>query len=229
MCDIHRGSMLASSIAKSDLIIWDEAPMKHRQAFETLDRSLRDLLSPSNPEAADRLFGGKTVLLGRDFRKILPVVPHGKRQDTVFASVGKSYLWKNAEKYLAERAVLTPTNSTVHELKSYMLSHVPSQAKEYLSSDSVELEATLDDDWTSHYPQKYLNSLEFPGLPNHILCLKVGPVMILRNLNQTYGLCNGTRVIVTRLGNRIVEAEIMTRKDSGERILIPRIQLSPLI
>ncbi|XP_013613503.1 uncharacterized protein LOC125586053 [Brassica napus] len=95
-----------------------------------------------------------------------------------------------------------------------MLSHVPSQAKEYLSSDSVELEATLDDDWTSHYPQKYLNSLEFPGLPNHILCLKVGPVMILRNLNQTYGLCNGTRVIVTRLGNRIVEAEIMTRKDS---------------
>ena len=99
MCDIHRGSMLASSIAKSDLIIWDEAPMKHRQAFETLDRSLRDLLSPSNPEAADRLFGGKTVLLGRDFRKILPVVPHGKRQDTVLASVGKSYLWKNAEVY----------------------------------------------------------------------------------------------------------------------------------
>ncbi|CAN6925281.1 unnamed protein product, partial [Brassica oleracea] len=50
------------------------------------------------------------------------------------------------KKYLTERAVLRPTNSTVHELNAYMLSQVPSQAKEYLSSDSVELEATPEDD-----------------------------------------------------------------------------------
>lgn len=52
--------------------------------------------------------------------------------------------------------------------------------------------------------------------------------MMLLNLNQTYELCYGTRMIVTRLGNMIVEAEIMTGKDAGEQILIPRIQLSPL-
>lgn len=110
-----------------------------------------------------------------------------------------------------------------------MLSQVPSQAKKYLSSDSIELEATPDDDWTSHYPQEYLNSLEFHGLPNHRLWLKVrSPAMMLLNLNQTYELCNGTRMIVTRLGNMIVEAEIMTGKDACEQILIPRIQLSPL-
>ena len=56
-------------------------------------------MSPANPEAADRPFGGKTILLGGDFRQILPVVPHGKRQGTVLASVSKSYLWKNAEVY----------------------------------------------------------------------------------------------------------------------------------
>lgn len=78
VCDIHRGSVLASLKENSDLIIWDEARVAHRQAFETLDRSLRDLLSPTNPEAADRPFGGKTVLLGGDFRQILHVVPHGK-------------------------------------------------------------------------------------------------------------------------------------------------------
>ncbi|XP_048604246.1 uncharacterized protein LOC125582083 [Brassica napus] len=307
MCNIPKCSMLASLIAKSDLIIWDEAPMAHRQAFETLDRSLRDLLSPSDPTASDKPFGGKTVLLGGDFRQILPVVPQGRRPDTVLASISKSYLWKKAEvytlsmnmrlekeerefakwilevgdgtadtilshtssneegeqivvdqrfmipstdkphealaaaaypdflhnyrnkKYLTERAVLTPTNSTVHELNAYMLSQVPSQAKEYLSSDSVELEATPEDDWSSHYTQEYLNSLEFSGLPNHRLCLKVGsPVMMLRNLNQAYGLCNGTRMIVSRVGDRIVEVEIMTGTQVGKTVLIPRIQLSPL-
>ncbi|CAN7050018.1 unnamed protein product [Brassica rapa subsp. trilocularis] len=306
MCNITRGSNLALLISKTDLIIWDEAPMAHRQAFETLDRSLRDLLSNEDPSAADKPFGGKTVLLGGDFRQILPVVTHGKRPDTVLASLSKSYLWKMAtiftltknmrlrqedidfakwilevgegdaaiinshrddhtdgeqivvdkkfmipksgsphedlansaypnflqnyrnKDYLRERAVLTPTNSTVHEVNSYLLSQVPSPAMEYLSSDSVEIEATPDDDWTSHYPPEYLNSLEFPGLPNHRLCLKVGaPVMMLRNLNQDHGLCNGTRMIVSKLGERIVEVEVMTGPKVGERILLPRIQLSP--
>ncbi|RIA04389.1 hypothetical protein BRARA_K01375, partial [Brassica rapa] len=293
MCEIHKGSSLAALISKADLIIWDEAPMAHRHAFETLDRSFRDLLTHENPEASTQPFGGKTVLLGGDFRQILPVIPHGKRPDTVLASISKSYLWKMArvftlsinmrlrqedkdfakwilqvgdgeadalpsnkpkheegnqiivdkrflisrsetphealahaaypnflqnyrdKDYLKERAVLTPTNNTVHEVNAYLLSKIPSQAREYLSSDSVELEATPDDDWTTHYPSEYLNSLEFPGLPNHRLCLKVGaPVMMLRNLNQDQGLCNGTRMVVTRL-------------DVGEEVLIPRIQLSP--
>lgn len=51
--------------------------------------------------------------------------------------------------------------------------------------------------------------------------------MMLRNLNQAQGLCNGTRMMVTRLGERILETEIMTGSDVGERVLIPRITLSP--
>ncbi|KAF8100722.1 hypothetical protein N665_0218s0060 [Sinapis alba] len=52
--------------------------------------------------------------------------------------------------------------------------------------------------------------------------------MMLRNLNQDQGLCNGTRMMVTRLGNRIVEAQIMTGTEVGEQVLIPRIQLTPM-
>lgn len=52
--------------------------------------------------------------------------------------------------------------------------------------------------------------------------------MMLRNLNQAYGLCNGTRMIVSRVGDRIVEVEIMTGTQVGKTVLIPRIQLSPL-
>ncbi|XP_013595152.1 PREDICTED: uncharacterized protein LOC106303427 [Brassica oleracea var. oleracea] len=99
VCEITAGSMLATLIAKTDLIIWDEAPMAHRQAFETLDRTLRNLQSQHNPEAANKPFGGKTMILGGDFREVLPVVAHGSRQDTVKASISKSYLWPYAQVY----------------------------------------------------------------------------------------------------------------------------------
>ncbi|KAL1202767.1 hypothetical protein V5N11_031395 [Cardamine amara subsp. amara] len=90
------------------------------------------------------------------------------------------------------------------------------------------MEATPDGDWSTQYTPEYLNSLDFPGIPNHRLCLKVGvPVMLLRNLNQKNGLCNGTRLVVTRLGNRVIEAEILTGTHVGEQVLIPRIMLSP--
>ncbi|XP_013709088.1 ATP-dependent DNA helicase PIF7-like [Brassica napus] len=99
VCEITPSSMLASLLSKTDLIIWDEPPMAHRQAFETLDRTLRDLQSLQDPSAANKPFGGKTVVLGGDFGQILPVIPLGSRQDIVKASISKSYLWPFAEVY----------------------------------------------------------------------------------------------------------------------------------
>nr|VDC95945.1 unnamed protein product [Brassica oleracea] len=64
--------MLAELIEKTDLIIWDEAPMTYKHAFEALDKTLKDIMSKKNPPAKDQTFGGKTVLLGGDFRQILP-------------------------------------------------------------------------------------------------------------------------------------------------------------
>ncbi|CAF1929457.1 unnamed protein product [Brassica napus] len=51
--------------------------------------------------------------------------------------------------------------------------------------------------------------------------------MMLRNLNQKNGLCNGTRMMISRLGHKVLEAELLTGTHVGERVLIPRIQLSP--
>jgi ATP-dependent DNA helicase PIF1 len=62
------------------LIIWDEAPMCHRHAFEALDKSMWYILRFSNEERANLPFGGKVVVLGGDFCQILPVVP--KRNST---------------------------------------------------------------------------------------------------------------------------------------------------
>lgn len=50
-------------IGKAKLIIWDEAPMMHKHCFETLDRSLRDILRSQNDGNTDIPFGGKVVVL----------------------------------------------------------------------------------------------------------------------------------------------------------------------
>jgi len=55
-------------VHKVDLIIWDEAPMMHRRAFEAVDQTLRDLMQLDDAQATDKIFGGKIVVLGGDFR-----------------------------------------------------------------------------------------------------------------------------------------------------------------
>lgn len=78
------------------------------------------------------------------------------------------------------------------------------------------------------YPTEYLNSINVSGLPLSKLSLKVGcPVMVLRNLNPEEGVCNGTRGIVTRLANRVVEIRILGGTHAGRLVFIPRIKLEP--
>ena len=51
--------------------------------------------------------------------------------------------------------------------------------------------------------------------------------MLLRNLNQNAGLCNGTRLVITKLGTWVIEAKIITGTNIGAHVFIPRITLSP--
>ena len=77
------------------------------------------------------------------------------------------------------------------------------------------------------YPLEYLNTLKFPGLPPNTLRLKIGaPIMLLRNINLGGGLCNGTRMIVTNLMSKLIEAQIITGTRVGEKVYIPRIPLT---
>jgi hypothetical protein len=93
-CAFKQGSHLAKLMTRASLIIWDEAPMAHRNCFEAVDRSLRDILHFSDPQSGEKPFGGKTVVLGGDFRQILPVVSKGRREEIVEASINRSSLWK---------------------------------------------------------------------------------------------------------------------------------------
>jgi ATP-dependent DNA helicase PIF1 len=96
----------------------------------------------------------------------------------------------------------------------------------YHSIDSVEIEDDIDDG--TLFPVEFLNSLSVNGLPPHELHLSEGCVVVLlRNLNKAGGLCNGTRLIVTRLFNNAIQAEILTGDAIGRTVFIPRIKLAP--
>ena len=80
------------------------------------------------------------------------------------------------------------------------------------------------------YPIEYLNSLKAGGLPLARLALKVGcPVMLLRNLDPFIGLCNGTWLVVTEIGERVLKCRIISgdRKFAGNVVFVPRISLRP--
>jgi hypothetical protein len=76
---------VAELVRKTDLIIWDEAPMMHCRTFEVVDRTLHDLMQLDDTHATHKIFGGKTVVPGGDIRQILPVVPKGGQEDIVSA------------------------------------------------------------------------------------------------------------------------------------------------
>ncbi|XP_021858214.1 uncharacterized protein [Spinacia oleracea] len=61
-----------------------------RHGFEALDRTFRYVMQLHDQSSMDKVFGGKVVVLGGDFRQILPVVPKGGRVEIVDASVSKS-------------------------------------------------------------------------------------------------------------------------------------------
>ncbi|MCH85448.1 helicase-like protein, partial [Trifolium medium] len=302
-CEIDHNDEHAVLLKQTKLIIWDEAPMAHRYTFEALERTLRDVMS--SYKNSNTIFGGKVIVLGGDFRQILPVVPRGSRSDIVHASINASKIWdhckvltltKNmrlkqdgksdeikkfsewilkvgegklavpndgyaeveipkellildydepipaivestypnltdhykSQHFLQSRAILASTIEVVDQINNYVLSLIPGESQDYHSCDSIDRSDVNDCEIFETLTPEFLNSLRTSGLPNHKISLKIGtPIMLMRNLNQAEGLCNGTRLIVTKLANHVIEAKIISGKNIGDVLYIPRMKMSP--
>jgi hypothetical protein len=91
------------------------------------------------------------------------------------------------------------------------------------SADSVHSE---DDNTLANFPMEFLNTFEVSGMPSHELILKVGcPVVLLRNLNPSKGLCNGTRLMVMKIMKQVLTCKIMNGSHVNDICLLPRIDL----
>ncbi|XP_049317004.1 uncharacterized protein LOC125779778 [Bactrocera dorsalis] len=124
--------------------------------------------------------------------------------------------------WLAERSILAPKNIHVNAMNFQIQEKLPGEVITYKSIDSV-----MDEDEAVNYPIEFLNSLEPPGTPPHLLNLKVGsPIILLRNINPPK-MCNGTRLAIKKLMPNLIEATILNGKAKGDNVLIPRIPMIP--
>ena len=125
-------------------------------------------------------------------------------------------------RWLYERAILCPTNAEVDNVNQYISSKFPGEEHILLSVDSVEPEQSHE------YPVEFLNTLCPSGMPPHRLPLKVGMIiMLLRNLDQVNGHCNGSRYILKQVFPHVLEAELVSGVHAGTQLYIPRIRISP--
>nr|XP_016458485.1 PREDICTED: uncharacterized protein LOC107782155 [Nicotiana tabacum] len=53
------------------------------------------------------------------------------------------------------------------------------------------------------------------------------PVILQRNIDQSSGLCNGTRLIITRLENQVIESKVLSSNIAGQKVFISRMTLMP--
>ncbi|CAN1310134.1 ATP-dependent DNA helicase PIF1 [Linum perenne] len=196
-CTIKKGSDVAELLKSATLIVWDEAPMIHKLSFEAVDRTMCDIMNMPLSGENYVPFGGKVVLLGGDFRQTLP-----------------------------SRAIVSPTNAVVSEINNILLAQIPVPSKIYFSSDSLSPIKTNIATPELEYPLEFLNSLSFNGIPEHKLELKpFTVVMLLRNINPTSGMCNGTRILLTDLGEYVISGLIVSGTQEGTTVAIPRIIL----
>ncbi|XP_052118964.1 uncharacterized protein LOC127748454 [Arachis duranensis] len=89
--------------------------------------------------------------------------------------------------------------------------------------DEGNMESQLD-----LYGPELLNSINCTGLPPYKFILKVDVlVMLLRNIDQSSGLYNGTRLQVRKLENYVIECEVLTGNNVGHIALISRMNMVP--
>ncbi|XP_023759765.1 uncharacterized protein LOC111908164 [Lactuca sativa] len=124
--------------------------------------------------------------------------------------------------YIISCAILSRRNDSVDEINDYLIGRFHGEERIYYSFDETV------DDINNFYHVEFLNKLSVSGLPPHYLRLKVGcPIILLRNLDPSNGLCNDTRLICTSFKNNVIDAEIVIGQHAGKMVFLPRIPLSP--
>jgi len=130
--------------------------------------------------------------------------------------------------FFKDRATLAPKNSIVNEINDYVLDLILGEERMYLSCDTPCNDNPHASGPNDVHTPEFLNTITTSGLPSHKLRLKVGvPVMLLRNIDQNLGLCNGLRLIITRMGTYVLEAKVISGTNINQKVFIPRLSLTP--
>lgn len=145
------------------------------------------------------------------------LLPLGKENlpallQSIYDSIGQFRSEADLCAYFTSRAILAPLNRDVDMLNNVVLNMFPGNVHVLPSADdAVDPTGSSTATEGALYPTEFLNTITPTGIALHHLRLKVGcPMMLLRNLDPGAGLWNGTRMIISRISRRVLEAIIIT-------------------
>ncbi|XP_075158174.1 uncharacterized protein LOC142231451 [Haematobia irritans] len=238
-CNIRKDSSMGKVLQTCKIIVWDECTMAHKNSLEALDRTFKDFRSngkffggallllagdfrqtlPVVPRStpADELNAClKSSFLWRHVKSLqLKTNMRVQLQNDASATQFSKSLFNlgngqipaepSTNYWLQERALLAAKNLDVNITNNNILQRISGCVTTYKSIDTIIREEDI-----VNYPVEFLNSLDLPGFPPHILQLKVGvPIILLRNIDPPR-FCNGTRLAVKKLHNNLIEGTIIT-------------------
>ncbi|XP_034903514.2 uncharacterized protein [Populus alba] len=197
-------------------------PLTVSDTSSSLDRSLRDVLTNGNDLPNDKPFENMRLSsngLSNDQKKELAIfanwilaIDDGTQHDVLFPDDYDASMIK-----IPQDLLLEPGSNPILAIVSAVYPSIRMK-RIYLSTDTICKTSSDGDNADILYPVEFIYQLEFNGVPSHTISLRIGtPIMLLRNLNLSAGLCNKTRLIVTQLAERVIEAQIITGSFIGNR------------
>ncbi|AES61270.2 PIF1-like helicase [Medicago truncatula] len=231
---MEKNSPRVDLVRAATLIIWDEAPIMLTVNMrlgsssvpakqEEIDNFGKWILSIEDGNDASDENGELKVEIPDDFLISDTTNPLMSLIDFVYPDLNDNL---GDPLFFQERGILAPTIDSVEHVNEYMMSLIPGEEKEYLSFDYVCRSGENYDVQSELFTTEFLNGIKSSETPNHRLKLRMRcPVMLMRNINQANGLCNGTRLAVTHLGKSTIAATVITEKRAGTRVFIPSMNL----
>ncbi|GBM29649.1 hypothetical protein AVEN_125296-1 [Araneus ventricosus] len=203
-----RSLTVASCLKKHNL--WSKFNKKNMGALETERRFPNWLMDIGEGKSGDNV--------------MLPDICYPSEQNPVKQLYSDLNLSTIIPEELKGRDILAVTNDASIDINNQVLACLPGETVVHEAVDDI---VSGDPNDRLTFPVEFLNSLTPTGIPPYKLNLKTGCIiMLLRNLAPIKGLCNGTRLIVTKLQRNIIEAKRIG-SENGETYFIPQIPLIP--
>jgi hypothetical protein len=110
-CNIKPDSKYAELLRNTAVFIIDEASMVPKYALQAIDKLLQEIHESTEP------FGGAVMLLGGDFRQILPVLRGGSASEQVGITIRACNLWECFQKFTLTENMRVKKGNTEEEKK----------------------------------------------------------------------------------------------------------------
>ncbi|XP_050278136.1 uncharacterized protein LOC126719646 [Quercus robur] len=123
----------------------------------SINRTFRDIMEVNLP------LGGKVLILGGDFRQVLPVVPKGTKTEMIDACIVKSPLWKDVKVLHLKQNMRSINNE---EFVEY-IQHIGDGNEPYIMDDLIKLPPSMAMQWEGQHSIYNLIDQVFPSLQEH--------------------------------------------------------------